>query len=570
MAPHDDLLNDCRDQIRQILQHAGIAQASIYVEKVGRFAQERTFYIDDEEEPPSGTRSEDTPVYGIGSHTKLLTVLLLSIVVDKLSYLQDEKYRKYRILREIYSNPWETPFTELFNYFSNKKISTLPRNPSLRHVALHLNSLSPMNHVLLALDGTSIISKESFLRVGPRLAERQHKRSEEAYNAYSNGNFAFIGYLIEAIAQESLAIVMQEFLLKPLGMNHTYMDASDSGNASIAHPFVVSADGKRHLVDRLLYPKDSVVNSALGAHSRTSDFAILLRNIQACINGDESQFSKDFAMSLLKPEGILSEETEDRMSLFGICTTLDTSTAGCRSYNRLISPANICSTYSLGCKRGKKKVQVYYIAGATKGYTCSSYLVPKHKFFVIVFTNTTGFTDASDHISRLLLQKHFNLRLPSRVPALLRFNKTVDVVDMTSHAAAEGLALLERLAGEDAEKGMPNLRPFQLEGIYHNEVTEQTIIIEGEKARIVGTADISPNRLPRPIGFIWNGNLSIRLQPLQIVDFTIDRYDPCGWKDLNFSLSIGKDANNNNRVVCLSRQSSLDEFKWTNQSSLLP
>lgn len=568
MTPRDTFPSDCGDEIRQILQHAGASQSSIHVEKVGKFKQERTFYIDDEDEQSIATRSEETPLYGIGSLTKLLVALLLSIIVDQLSYLQGEKYRRYRMLRENFKNPWETPFTDLFNHFSDKKISKLSRNPTLRHVALHYNSLPPMNHILLALDGTSIMSKESFLRVGPRLAEKAYKHSEESYNFYSNGNWAFIGYLIEAIAQESLAVVMNEFLFKPLEMNHTYMDASDSGNSRIAHPFVVSAGGTRNLVDRLLYPKDSVVNSALGAHSRTSDFAIVLRNIQACINGDESKLPKDLATSLLKPEGVLNKATEDRMSLFGICTTLGTSTPGCRSYNRIISPTDIHSTYSLGCQEGEKKVSVYYIAGATKGYTCSSYLIPKHNVFIIVFTNSTSYTDTSDHISRLLLQKIFDLRPPSRGLGRLGPKKAVDIVDMASRAASEGRALLKRLESEDTEKGISNLGSVHLDGVYYNEVTEQTIIIEGQEVRIIGTADIPPHRQPRPVGFIHTGDLSIRLQA---VDFTIDRYDPYGWKNLNFTLSIGKDSNNNSRVLCLSKENPLfiDEFKLTTASSLV-
>lgn len=492
MAPRDNFLSDCGDEIRQILQHAGVAQGSVHVERVGKFKQERTFYIDDEEEASSRTQSEDTFVYGIGSHTKLLVALLLSIVVDKLSYLQGDTYQNYRILRDIYDHPWETLFTELFNRFSNRKISTLPGNPTLRHVALHFNSLPPMNHALLALDGTSIMSKESFLRVGPGLAERAYKHSA-SYNVYSNGNFILLGYFIEAIAKENLAAVMQEYLLKPLGMNHTYINASNSGNRA-ADPFVVSADGTRTLVDRLLYPKDSVVSSALGAHSTTSDFATLLRNIQACINDGKSEFTRDFAMNLLKPDGILNEVTEDRMSLFGIRTSLDTSTSGSRSFNRIISPANICSTYILGRQKGKTNVPVYYIAGATKGYTCSSYLIPKHKVFIIVFTNSTGLTDASDHISRLILQKTFDLIPAPRAQALLGFKRRVDVVDMASRAAVEGRTILERLAREDTEKGIPNPRPIQLAGEYHNELTEQVIILKGEEARLVGTADIPSHR----------------------------------------------------------------------------
>lgn len=580
MASRGNLLDDCGDDIRRILQHAGVAQGSIHLEKYGEFIQERTFYIDKEGEHSSGTGAGDTIVYGIGSHTKLLIALLLSLIVDKLSYSEAKGCENYRTLRDVWGKPWEASFTDIFEHFTGIKMS-LPRNPTLRQVALHYNSLPSMNHALLALDGTSIMSKESFLRVAPRLAESAYKNPGD-YNQYSNGNFILLGYLIEAIAKESLADVMRKHLLEPLGMNHTTMGASTSSNIRIAYPFVVSADGTRHRVDHLLYPKDSVVSSALGAQSSTGDFATLCRNMLACINGDKSFFSKDFVAHLLRPEGILDATTSDRMSLFGIYTSLEMSTPGCRSYNRLISP-NICFTYSLGCQKNNNKVPVYYIAGAVKGYTCSSYFIPKRKIFLVVFTNTTGRFDASDHISRLILQRTFDLSLTLADLASLGLKKreedlgihtsdltkrVVDIVDMSSRAAVEGQNLLEQLAREDGEKGVSNLIPIQLDGIYHNGLIEQTIIIEGNKARIVGTS----HRQPEPTRFIRTGNLSIRLQPLQKADFTIDRYDPYGWKELSFSLSLGRDSNNKDRVVCLTRRHSLlfGEFKWTGATGLVP
>jgi hypothetical protein len=48
------------------------------------------------------------------------------------------------------------------------------------------------------------MSKESFLRVAPLLAEAAYGDSKEDYIAYSNGNYILIGLLIEAIAKNTL------------------------------------------------------------------------------------------------------------------------------------------------------------------------------------------------------------------------------------------------------------------------------------------------------------------------------------------------------------------------------
>jgi CubicO group peptidase (beta-lactamase class C family) len=585
MPPRDNPLKKYGDDIRQILQNSGTAQCSIHVERVGnsgKSGKHWSFFDSDEGGSSNEAETEDTIVYGIGSHTKLLIALLLSIIVDKLSCSKGPEHQKYRTLRDNWHNPWDARFTDIFNYFSDTKISTLPRNPTLRHVALHFNSLPPMNHVLLAIDGTPIMSKQSFLRVAPRLAQIVYEDSKEDYIEYSNGNYILIGYLVEAIAKDSLAMLMKMHLFEPLGMTNTFMEAPDPSATRIAHASFVSASGVRSFVGPWLYPTGSVVNSALGAHSCTRDFAILLRTIQACINGDESFFKNDFVKHLLKPDGRLNGTTGDALSLFGVYTTLDTSTPGSKSFNRLITPENICSTYRLGCKDSKTKVPAYYLAGAVKGYTSSSYFIPKWKVFIIVLTNTSGVTDASDHISRLLLQKTFDLSLTTRDQVLLVVkklhkasgicasdltNKVVDVVKMSSRAAVEGQILLQRLASEDAEKDTPNLRRIHLEGEYYNEKSEQSIVIKGNQAQIVGTAS-----KPQPLGFIRTGNWTIRLRPLSAAGFTIDRYDPCGWKELSLILSTGGDSNNSDRVMCLSRQGLLflDEFKRTETDSEVP
>lgn len=588
MARYENLPVDLKDDIRRILQNSGVGQCSAYVEKVKtgeKDGQHWTVSDNDTEESSDDLESEDTTIYGIGSITKQLVMLHLSIIVNDLSYSEEQKHASYRILRRKFDNPWDVKFTDLFNYFSDTKISPLPRNPTLRHVALHFNSYPPMTHVLLAVDGTSVMSKQSFLSVAPRLAQIAYKDSTEDYNIYSNCNYIMIGYLIEAIGKKDLAILIQQDLFKPLGMTNTYMEAPDHRTSRIAKPYSVSADGTRNHIDPWPYRADSVISSAFGAHSCTRDLAILFRAIQAGINGAKSFFRKKLVADFLKPDGILKEDI-DTISLFGICTTLDTSTAGSKSFNRLIAPEDECSTYRLGYKGGDKKVKAYYTAGTTKGYSCSAYLLPKWKVFVIVLTNGTSFTDASDHISRLILQKTFDLRFASAsklgpLDRILKKRKdtgsrvsgstnVVDVVAMSLRAAAAGKELLDTLASEDAEENVSNPRRIRLEGKYYNEKTEQSIVITENQAQIVGSAS-GMLGTSQPMGIIRTGDWTIRLRPLSGSGFTIDRYDPYGWRNLNFALSTGKKGKSkaDDQVIYITRESCLfvDEFQRTESSS---
>jgi CubicO group peptidase (beta-lactamase class C family) len=583
MVRYETLPSELENDIRQLLQFSGAGQCSIHVEKVGKEGkdgQHWTVFDNDAARSSDNAKIGETTIYGIGSITKQLIALLLCLIIDKLSYSEKQEYENYRTIRRNWENPWDVKFTDLFNYFSDSKLSPLPRNPTLRHIALHYNSFPPMNHTLLAVDGTSIMSKDSFLRVAPSLAQLAYKDSTEDYNVYSNSNYIMIGYLIEAIGSKSLAVLLQLHLLGPLGMTNTQIGVPESSTSHIARPYSLSADGTRNLINPWPYDADSVVSSAFGAHSCTRDLAILFRAIQACLSETDSFFTKGLVADLLKPDGILNDVV-DTISLFGLCTTMDTSTPGSKSYNRLIAPGDECSTYRLGYKDGDKEVKVYYLAGSAKGYSCSAYFLPKWKTFVIVLTNTTGYTDCSDHISRLILQKSFNLSLAS-TSKVMPFGqifkkrkdagnwasdstKAVDIIAMSSLAAAAGKRLLQKLASEDAEENTSNPRQILLEGKYYNQQTEQTIIIKGNQAQIVGTTSGALGT-SQPLGIIRTGDWTIRLRPLSDTDFTVDRYDPDGWQNLSFELSTGKKKfRADDQVTCITRRVPLclHKFKRT-------
>jgi CubicO group peptidase (beta-lactamase class C family) len=568
----DGYLDAVADTIRQILQIAGVAQAGVFVEKYDRNPERRTsqprdFHENGRDEHGDNGEDEGTVIYAIGSLTKLLIAVLMLIIVDKLSCSKEPKHEPYRRLRRWNRDPWDIPFTTIFNHFSDNKMSSLPKNPKLRHVLLHYNSLPPMNFALLAPDGTSLMSIKDFLKVAPRLTEAAYGTRVENYIEYSNGNYILIGLLIEAIApQNTIQELMAEYIFKPLGMTCTYMGRPDRDNIPYARPYVVTTLGRRELSGRSAYQADAIVNPAMAAYSCTRDIAILLRELVRALDDEVSIFEKDLVLRLLQPEGKYNETDSDRQTLCGINTTLDTSTLGSKSINRLVTPTKVCSTYRLGVKHGNE-VPAYYMTGSVNGYASCLYLMPKHSTFVIVLTNTSGRTDASDHISRFILQDIFDLERTPHVLASLAtksfLDKTldvrssdskakVDIIDMASRAAQEGQDLLMEWERADALEDVPDTELPQLAGTYHNELTKQSILIRPHDHSLIvnikGGAGTSTD-----IGLHRTGASTFRLYPLNEDGFTIDRYDHNGWKELSFEIIVEKDKDGNQRVVEIKR-----------------
>jgi CubicO group peptidase (beta-lactamase class C family) len=563
------------DNIQQIQHDGNTSQSSIHVELAGRPSQYRTYYNEGREEHSGDVEEDGSTIYAIGSLTKLLISLLVTIIIDSLSYSQEARHERYRILQEEFSDPWDTRFTDLYNRFSATQIEDLPRNPKLWHVLIHVNALPPMTHDILGPDGTSFTSKESFLRAALRRAKTAHQDTQEGQSIYSNANYILVGLLIEAIAMEPLENVIEEYLFRPLGMTRTFLGAPSPSVTGVAPPYTMSVDGYRVPAKKMLYGPGDTVNAALGAYSCCRDLAILFRGLLTCTKGGQSIFNRDTIRKYLMRQVTLDKETEDGLTIFGLRTTLDSKMVGSGSLNRLVSANDISSTYRLGRKKNRRQVTAYYFAGHVEGYSSCYYFMPKWSTFVIVLTNTTGIHDSSDHISRLLLQEIFDLeryRTEDRLMSIIRaadFNKKVNVLDMSSRSAIEGRNLLVKFKAEDDQRDIEFPAPIQLDGTYFNEESELSIVIQPGSllVNMVGTARSSTNMQfvrTGDMGLIRTGDYTIRLRPLSNVGFTIDRYDNNSWGQLSFDLTVDKGTWN---VVHLERRVGDSVDKFTRKSS---
>ena len=564
MLISSDLLVHLGPYIRQILQSANVSQATVHAEQAGGTPQRGIYSNNGGNESGGDIVDDDSTIYAIGSQTKLLIALLFIIIVDiPLSASQEERHEGYRILKQEFPNPWDIEFTVLFNRFhdDHNQIEDLPGKPTLWHVLIHFNALPPMTHDILGPDGTSFTSKESFLRAALRRAKTGN--TQEDGSVYSNGNYILAGCLIEAIAGQPLESVIEELLFSPLGMTRTFLGYPGPSVTGIAPPYTMSVDGHRVPAETMRYGVGDTVNAAFGAYSCCRDLAILFRELLTCINDANYQsiFDRSTVRSFLMRRVTLDDKTKDAFTIFGIRTTLDSSLVGSMSLNRLVTK-DVCSTYRLGTRKNGKQVPAYYLAGHIEGYSSCYYFIPKYSAFVIVLTDTTGICDAVDHISRLLLQEIFDLELPRRG---ITHNKRVDIPDMSSRAAIQGRKLLKEFAAEDSQQNMKDPVSIQLDGTYVNKDSELSIVIRPGSLLVsmVGTAPNSTNGLvqTQDMGLIRTGNYTVRLRPLSIVGFTLDRLDYNSWRELNLDLVVDKDSQ---KVIRLERKkcwkNSVDKF----------
>ncbi|KAI9765973.1 MAG: hypothetical protein M1840_006980 [Geoglossum simile] len=427
MAPlYDGVLSRCEEGILEILGIAGTQLCTVHLEMT-KATPQRKMYSGGQ----SWDISEDT-VFPWCSLSKMAIVETLTIIINSLATSSKPENAKYQPLRDA----WKAPFVECFNKVSGTRMLDLPGNPKVEELVTHFAGTPPLNHIITAPDGTPLMSSDDFLAVAHHLIKDAYGDSGSSGRwDYSNGNTILIGLLIEAAASKPLPEVVNELVFERLGMHSAYIGTRLKGpNTVILH--VASPNGTTP-IDPPQILSDQLCIAAVGVHSNAKDIATFFRSIVHALPNRPDEPKTTGMSSFSKPSAGTGYEADSRYYPCGILTSLDTAVPGKQSLNRSVSPSSESSNYSLGYEPPGNEIIVFYHAGTVNGFECCSYIIPKWRAFLIVQANTTGHVDATDHISRLVLQSLFDLKSDD--------GKCVDIPLMAAKGAKERAEAFEEL-----------------------------------------------------------------------------------------------------------------------------
>ncbi|KAI9768466.1 MAG: hypothetical protein M1840_004875 [Geoglossum simile] len=514
----DGVLEGCESDICRILQIAGTKKCSIHLETIPRKPR-RKAYLDGQ----PGCDIENTG-FAWGSLSKMVVIIALWTIIEDFANSDLPEYRRYKPLR----NAWDRPFVECFNEVSNTGLLDLPDRPTVEELVTHFAGAPPLNHITMAPDGTPLISKEAFPSVLCQYtADMYGKLGGYRWN-YSNGNTILVGLLIEAVSGMLLPDFIDVFVFRKLGLPSAFMGINPNRPHAV-RPHEVSTEGTIPISPPQTL-SDPLCIAAMGICSNTLDIASFFRSIaQSIVNKIEKKDNKPTALSYLcKPS----------------------ADPGSQSLNRLISPKSISSTYILGFRQSDSKpVWVFYHTGTINGFECCAYIIPSWRAFLIVQSDTSGRVDATDHISRLVLQALFDLGPIN--------GQRVSILSMAKQGAEERAKLLEEFTRSQTVNDSDSaIHPSHLVGVYsHNEYRQTLIVTEKEDKLWVqwqGSKEVDG----QPV-------LSSEMQLLRVdatrvrmkVQSSIDWFD--AWRDPDFMLS--RDATQ--QVVSLSRRDPIRQHK---------
>jgi CubicO group peptidase (beta-lactamase class C family) len=552
-----DDLAECVQKVQEI-SRTELCTVHIGIKKERYFS---TFRLPDGGSAERIATADDGRVFAGSSLFKVYIAAGVTWMIEKLSADSDPANR-FRGVR----NSWARTFTDVFNQFSKDfQLKPLYGNPTVFELLVHYKGPCSINHLLLAPDGSPLLSKNAFLNMISQYTDdtrKQHK--DTAWCEYSNANYILIALLIEVVSEKSLPDFLREYIFKPLGMHQTYMRADKLSSVPIGkrvQPHVVSSNGLRRAIhlDEIPYLSDTVDIAALGGYTCAADIGKFLEMVLEGLYGTPSNavFDKEFVNSLFKGIGALDKEGHG-YTKFGLYTTLDKDLPGSHSLNRLISSGSDSSTYKLGKDSQNKDVQAFYTAGSATGWLSTVYLLPKQQIFVIVLTNTSGPLDMSDIVSRLCLQEILDLR-PSKIgnpnftcrpkgwkamspPEIYRAH----YVELAAQMYQKNALAYMKLEEEDNASDTPTADYPNVLGIYKNNKNGQSLEIidlDGTLGvRLKGEAKES-----KPMRFVRKGQVFRICSRLRgTTDLIIDCFGD--WQNLAFGFE-----EKNGVVVCFFR-----------------
>ncbi|KIW05368.1 uncharacterized protein PV09_03884 [Verruconis gallopava] len=369
-------------------------------------------------------------------------------------------------VRRLMANAWEADAFGLYNAL--RKLRKLPAamvpakyTPYLCQLMTHTNAFPAFQRGLIALDGTFIMSEDTFCETVANIMDSIPKPSKGKF-CYSNWNTLFLAFIIEHATGEPLSQALKRIVLNYCGMNNTCFDLETLRKKEhmIVSPHVTTAESGLLQTDIPSFLDSGAALAIGGGFSCVEDMTRFLQVLHGrVLNGDE-RFRDIFFRS---EDEITDGECIKRSFLGGIFSDLDSEATGSESFERI--PGS--KVYTLGRYDGQS-IAAISKAGAVRGYASHFFIIPKMGMIMSVMTNTSGVADPSLVVSQFIIQSVLGLK-----PAI-RFSR-----QMMAEIFKEKQSILKSdTRCHQADKGFSSQECKELQGEYVETLTRRHLIIE--------------------------------------------------------------------------------------------
>ncbi|KAK0641784.1 beta-lactamase/transpeptidase-like protein [Cercophora newfieldiana] len=366
------------EEIRSVTRQPGISIGVIYQGQ--EILRHNAGVIDIE----TGRKPDSDTLYCIASLSKAFMAASLDILV------RDGK------------TSWDTPVHSVVPDFRHTQKGAEFEEMTIRDICSHRTGLLSLDEVTQGLDGRILIDKKEVVKVCNAMPIKNSLRSGFLYN---NGLFELAGHIVERLSgYPTWGDFQRDHIYDPLDMARTtaFRDTDDV-DKNFAKPYMILTNGTPSYIPTTELSADSMNGGSGGVRSSVND----LLKWSHCLL---ASFGEDLNSKETKPEGILSRHSP----IFNRCTIAspEDATAGdyCMGWCHhrtpaklgLISPNRTLLSPTLGVE--SPSLLIYGHQGDVPGNTCNIYIIPDTKSAVVVLSNGTGLSDATDWIAQDIIQ----------------------------------------------------------------------------------------------------------------------------------------------------------------------
>ncbi|EPE03633.1 hypothetical protein F503_01891 [Ophiostoma piceae UAMH 11346] len=374
-----DRLSKVTTRIDELKNIAGAAGVSVGVISYGHTVLDyHTGYADIDR----GIVADSNTRYTIGSLTKAFVAATLAEFIDDKKTLSS----------------WDDSVVDVVNELA---LAVPDNHISLIDMLAHRTGLSRIDPLWLGAEGQTLVDKEDTIKLCNHLRPICPVRSKWLYN---NWMYGLAGELIERLDPDHRpwGEVVAERVLKPLGLNHTTVCATDLQGVSQAQPYVIRADKTPLLVKHMPPLQDGVLAAAGGIRSTTADLLQWGRFLMSQINEAASKSSgAEPTINMMFTSHSFISSSSTGCELYGLGWAKVTTPA---QFGKIgFNPAFVKAMPEIGTTTGRNQ-HVFYHNGAITGYNNCIMLLPQTQTAIVVLTNSMAQGDIADWIAQAVLQ----------------------------------------------------------------------------------------------------------------------------------------------------------------------
>ncbi|KAH8803312.1 beta-lactamase/transpeptidase-like protein [Xylogone sp. PMI_703] len=380
----EDALRQRIPVMEKILDITGQPGVSIGVIHEGRVAFKHNIGVLD---VTTRQKTNSDTLYCVASLTKAFIAASLDLLV------QEQKIA------------WDTPISSIIPEFNHVENASLFSNMTLKDIASHHTGLLSLDEITQGLDGRILIPKKDVVQVCNALPVKYDLRTNFLYN---NALYALAGSVIERVSDyPNWGDFLHKRIFEPLKMTRsTAFRAVHRTDENIAVPYMILTDRTPFKIAPTELSADSMNGGSGGVRSSVND---LLKWALCLLRSFHGTTGKEYLVRQDSP--IFNRTTianphsaEDGDYCMGWCYHRTPAKLG------LISPNRTLESPVLGLN--SPSFLFYGHQGDVPGYTCNFYIIPGIDSAIVVLSNGTGLSDATDWIAQDLLQTICKLQQP--------------------------------------------------------------------------------------------------------------------------------------------------------------